>query len=138
MPVGVADGPHASHGTAFADLNNLRLRRNPIPHVEAVADDPHAGCQLASQFGTKLNIQRLKHPDCQYSGATEVGLQDVSLDEAHKVLHTRRAGILPGLGDALRVDVDANASGASRSGSLDDDAAVTTAQVIDHIFWTYL
>jgi hypothetical protein len=67
-----------------------------------------------------LNIERLKHPNSDHGRRAQVGLQDIFLDEADQVLDTRRAGIVPGLGYALRVDVDANTSGAVGPRGLDD------------------
>uniref|UniRef100_A0A0N4ZEN4 Tr-type G domain-containing protein n=1 Tax=Parastrongyloides trichosuri TaxID=131310 RepID=A0A0N4ZEN4_PARTI len=120
---------------AVGDLDPLI--RWPVAHVEGVRDDAGAGLQLAEETRAQLHIDRLQQIKADHGGLADIDAEQVFLDEVDHMLDPGPAGVLHGVGDPHRVDVDADAVGVAVAGGGDDDPAVAAAEVIKAILRPY-
>ena len=109
------------------------LLRLPIAHIEGVGNDPRTRLQLLEQLGAQLQIDIGQQKQGHHGGLVKVGLEQVVFLEANQVLHAGLLGVLPGLADAHRVDIDPHAASPVSLGGRDDNPAIAAAEVINHV-----
>jgi acetoin utilization deacetylase AcuC-like enzyme len=130
------------HGINRVRRQLFALVRLPIPHLEAVRHHPAARFERFLQQGAEAEIDVISHIKHNHRGIRNIfGLEfeNIPLADDHTVRHAGGLGVLAGLLDALRINVNAHAFlGLIFLNSRDDDHAIAAAQVVHHILGPHL
>src|SRR5262245_20366930 len=91
------------------------------------------GLELVPQPRTQLAVVVPLQEKRYHRRVAELRLEEIALHEPHAVSDARRACVLDRVADAVRVDVDADATRAELPRRSDHDAAVAAAEVVDDV-----
>jgi len=108
---------------AVADMN--RFLWSPVTEAILVREDPCAGPKLGEKLGEELPISLRQKEQGHHSRFVQVRSEEVAFNEAHEICAPRLFRVHGGLADEVRIDFDADASGAEQSGSGNHDPAIT-------------
>ena len=127
------DDPEVQAMLALPAAHALHAVGLPVAHVEIVGDDTYARRQLAQELGAQPQIHIVAQVERHHGGARQVGDEQVLPEERDARAHPGRQRRVTTDVDQLGIDLDADAARAEVAGGGDDHAAVTAAEVEDHV-----
>ncbi|ABC43867.1 collagen a1 [Salinibacter ruber DSM 13855] len=131
---GGGDGPEVDR--FLSDLARAEVDdpvRLPVAHPKVVRDDPVPRVQCPEQLRAQLHVDLRPQVQGHDRRLAQVGLKQVSLPKLDQVGDPGRLRVLAGLGDQLRIDLDADAAGAVSLGGGNRDAPVAATEVDHHV-----
>jgi len=101
-------------------------------HVKIMRDNPRAGFELF-QLRHELDVQIGQQIERHHVGVLEIEGEDICLLDRDKLFNVILLDVIERILDTLRVDVVAITFDAKFLGRSDQDASVSTAQIIDDV-----